>query len=88
MSAVLAVRTSGSSCLLEILQFFKELRQPVSTVEVKLSTPSGRSRERRKWLVGSRDIHRVATEVTVYIEEQTKLWGRADAIVVAAGPLF
>lgn len=86
MPAVLAVRASRSSSLLEVLDFLKEVRRPVSIVEIKLSNPGGRSRQRRTWLVGNRDIRGLASEVTVYIEEHTKLWGPVDAIVMAAGP--
>ncbi len=81
--AVLAVRASGSSCFLEVSRLLEEMRRPVSTVDVKLSNPDGRSRQRRKWLVGSRDIRELAAEVAAYIEENAKLWGWADATVVA-----
>ncbi|HTW88965.1 MAG TPA: hypothetical protein VMD75_13265 [Candidatus Binataceae bacterium] len=86
MPAVLAVRASRSSGLLEVLDFLKEVRRPISVVEVRLSTLGGRSRQRRTWLVGNRDIRGLASEVTVYIEEHTKLWGLVDAIVTAVGP--
>ncbi len=83
MPAILAFRASRSSCLLEVLHFLEEVRKPVRTVEVTLSNPGRRSRQRRKWLVGSRDIRDLAAEVMVYIEQCAKLWGRVDAIVMA-----
>ena len=83
MPAILTFRASRSSCLLEVLHFLKEVRGPVTTVEVTLSNPAGGSRQRRKWLVGSRDIRDLAAEVVMYIKERATLWGRVDAIVVA-----
>jgi hypothetical protein len=83
MPAVLALRASKGSCLLEIVDFLEEVKRPISTVEVILSTLNGRSRQRRKWLVCSHDIRDLAAGVAAYIEGHTKLRGRMDAIVVA-----
>lgn len=83
MPAILVFRASQSSRLLEVLHFFEEVRKPVRTVEVTLSNPGGGSRQRRKWLVGSRDIRDLAAEVRVYIQQRAKLWGPVDAIVMA-----
>ena len=83
MPAVLVFRASPGARLLEVLHFLEEVRTPVRTVEVTLSNPGGSSRERRKWLVGSRDIRDLAAEVMVYIQQCAKLWGRVEAIVVA-----
>ena len=83
MPAILAFRASRSSRLLEVLHFLEEVRKPVRTVEVTLSNPGGGSRQRRRWLVGSRDIRDLAAEVVMYIKERATLWGRVDAIVVA-----
>jgi hypothetical protein len=83
MPAVLAVRALRGSYPLEVLHFLEELIEPIVIVEVTLSNQEDGSEQRRKWLIGRRDIRDLAAEVMRYIEERARLWGTADAIVVA-----